>query len=179
MSSDSSVRSASLHALYADHHRWLLGWLRRKLSGHHRAEDLAQETFLRILSSRDKAGADAAGLREPRAFLVTTATRLLIDDARRRELERSYLQGLIALDGDDALPSPERLAEIVETLTSIARLLDGLPEKPRAAFLLYRFEGLTQAEIGQRLGVSASMVKQYVAQVMVHCYAARHGFENP
>lgn len=176
--SDPAIPGLSLQALYADHHRWLLGWLRRKLAGHHRAEDLAQDTFLRILSAQQRRGMPEADLREPRAFLVTTATRLLIDDARRRELERSYLQALAAAHGNESLPSPEHLAEIVETLSAIARLLDGLPGKPRAAFLMYRFEGLPQAEIGRRLGVSASMIKQYVAQAMVHCYAARHGLDT-
>jgi RNA polymerase sigma-70 factor (ECF subfamily) len=168
--------SEQIHALYSDHHGWLLAWLRRKLGCAHSAQDIAQETFMRILRGLRAETLALPGLMEPRAFLVTTATRLLIDDARRRTIERSYCQSLaLQLDGEACVLSAEELHEIVETLSLIARMLDGLAEKPRAAFLMYRFDELPQAEIARRLGVSVSMIKQYVAQVMVHCYAIRHG----
>ena len=50
-----------------------------------------------------------------------------------------------------------------------APLLDGLPARARAAFLLSQLEGLAYADIAQRLGVSVSMVKKYMLQAMAHC----------
>ncbi|MCM8565509.1 sigma-70 family RNA polymerase sigma factor [Thauera linaloolentis] len=166
----------AVEALYRDHHQWLFGWLRRKLGCAHRADDFAHDTFVRILSAvRRGTGPDLRGLHEPRAFLTTAATRVVIDHARRQEVERVYLETQAVLHTEQAAaPSPEQLYELAETLTAIARMLDGLAEKPRAAFLLYRLEGLPQGEIAARLGVSTSMVKQYVAQAMVHCYAAQY-----
>lgn len=168
--------SEQIHALYSDHHGWLLTWLRRKLGCAHSAQDVAQETFVRVLRNLRAETLELTGLAEPRAFLVTTATRLLIDDSRRRAIERGYTRALaLQLDDEAAVPSAEQLHEIVETLSLIARMLDGLAEKPRAAFLMYRLDELPQAEIAQRLGVSVSMIKQYVAQVMLHCYSIRYG----
>jgi RNA polymerase sigma-70 factor (ECF subfamily) len=168
--------AATLELLYHDHHGWLLGWLRRRLGCPQHAADLAQDTFTRLLhAQRRDIGFDALTLREPRAFLTTTATRLLIDDARRRAIERSYLEALSVQSEFAFAPPPETLVMVVETLSGIARLLDGLPERPRTAFLMYRLEGLKQNEIAQRLGVSPTRVKQYVAQVMMHCYAVEHG----
>lgn len=74
--------------LYTEHHGWLFGWLRKKLGCPHNAADLSHDTFMRILASRDALGA----MREPRAFLTTTARHLIIDRARRRQLEDAYLR---------------------------------------------------------------------------------------
>ena len=49
------------------------------------------------------------------------------------------------------------------------QLLDGLPPKVRSAFLWAQLDGLPYAEIAQRLGVSLSSVKQYMARALRHC----------
>ena len=45
-------------ALYAEHHRWLLGWLRQRLGCLHDAADLAQDTFIRVLTARNVASVE-------------------------------------------------------------------------------------------------------------------------
>ncbi|MNO07383.1 putative RNA polymerase sigma factor FecI [compost metagenome] len=54
------------------------------------------------------------------------------------------------------------------------RLLDGLPPKARAAFLLSQLDGLTYPEIAERLDVSLSLVQQHMVRAMSACYAAIH-----
>ncbi len=77
--------------------------------------------------------------------------------------------------GDAAHPGPDRIARAVEQLMILAELLEQLPERVRCAFLMSRVDGLTYAQIADELGVSASMVKQYVARALAHCYIAAHG----
>ena len=156
--------------LYSDHHSWLHGWLRKKLGCSQRAADLAHDAFIRVLTL-----AEPQHLKEPRAFLTTTATRLLIDGARRRKLEHAYLEALAVNTDESATPSPEAIHTALQALEKIVQMLEGLPAKPREAFLLNRLDGLTYNEIAKVLGVSASMVKQYMASVLVHCYKALHG----
>ena len=90
MSASNLPLNQAVHALYTEHHGWLFGWLRKKLGCPHNAADLSHDTFVRILASRDALG----GMREPRAFLTTTARHLIIDRARRRRLEEAYLREL-------------------------------------------------------------------------------------
>ncbi|WP_239796219.1 sigma factor-like helix-turn-helix DNA-binding protein [Candidatus Nitrotoga arctica] len=45
-----------------------------------------------------------------------------------------------------------------------------MPPKARRAFLLAQLEGLTYAEIAQQLGVSVSMIKQYMLRATQQCY---------
>jgi len=158
------LRQQMLHRFYADHHGWLNGWLRRQLGCSQRAADLAQDTFVRVLSKDD----DMAAIREPRAYLHTIAKGLLINYWRRRQIEQAYLDAL-ALQPEPVVPSPESQALIVETLLRIDAMLTQLPTRVRSAFLMSQLHGMTYAAIAAELGVSERMVKKYMAQAMLHC----------
>lgn len=110
-------------------------------------------------------------IREPRAYLTTVARRLVFDHWRRRDLEQAYLAELASMP-EDLFPSAEEQALMLESLHLIDRLLDGLSVKARAAFLMSQLDGMTYKEIGAELGVSASRVRQYMAQALAACYAA-------
>lgn len=155
--------------MYRDHRRWLLGWLRRNVACAQRAEDLSQDTFVRLLG-RDGLKAP----REPRAFLLAIAKGLLFDHFRRAALEQAYLNELMLIPESEH-PSPEEQQMILEDLKAIDRLLGKLSSKARMAFLYNRLDGLSHAEIAARLGVSVPRVRQYLAQGIRQCYIALYG----
>ena len=155
-----------VEVLYADHHGWLQGWLRRKLGNSFDAADLTHDTFLRLLGKRE-----AADLREPRAYLRTIAHGLVVNHWRRQEIERAWLETLTATP-EASCPSPETRALLLEALCELDALLDRLNPKARSAFLLAQLDGLTYGEIAVRLQVSERMVKKYMAQAMLHCLAS-------
>lgn len=157
---------AEVAALYTAHHSWLLGWLRRKLSGADHAADLAQDTFVRLMSSQ--APQRAVALREPRAYLTTVARNLLINHVQRQSLERAWLEAM-ALVPEPLAPSPEQRLLILETLHQIDAMLDGLPPKVREAFLLSQLDGLSYAQVAERLGVTDRTIKRYMAQAFEQC----------
>jgi len=155
--------SNSFEHVYSSHHGWLFGWLWRKLGSREDAAELAQDTFLRLLSSKP-----AEGLQEPRAYLRTVAHGLMVNHWRRLELERAYLDAL-ASHPELQEPSPEQRSLVLETLMRIDAMLDQLPPKARQAFLMSQLDGLTYLQIAQELGVSDRMVKKYMAQAMLQC----------
>ncbi|AYF49999.1 sigma-70 family RNA polymerase sigma factor [Pseudomonas sp. 13B_2.1_Bac1] len=167
MSASNLPLNQAVHALYAEHHGWLFGWLRKKLGCPQNAADLSHDTFLRILASRDALGA----MREPRAFLTTTARHLIIDRARRRQLEDAYLRELaLTIEMmEQCQQSPEEILVTLEALEQIAFVLDGLALNARQAFLLYFLEGLRQSEIASRLGISERMVRKHLMNALMHC----------
>jgi len=160
----------SLQQLYREHSSWLNGWLRRRLGCAENAADLAQDTFLRVLSKERELPA----LREPRAYLSTIAHSLLVNHWRRQAIERAYLEAL-ALQPEQHAPSPEAAELIIETLLAIDAMLLRLPSKVREAFLLSQLDGLTYAAIALRLQVSERMVKKYMAQAMLQCLLLAEG----
>lgn len=169
MSAGDSTNHELVGLLYRDHRDWLLGWLRRNLSCPQRAEDLSQDTFVRLLG-RPELNAP----REPRALLTAIAKGLLIDHFRRSALERAYLDELTLLPAE-LQPNPEEQALALEGLREVERLLGQLSSKARAAFLHNRLDGMGHAQIAERLGVSVSRVRQYLAQGLRQCYIALYG----
>ena len=155
--------------MYRDHRGWLLAWLRRNVACPQRAEDLSQDTFVRLLG-RDELRTP----NEPRAFLVAVAKGLLFDYFRRAALEQAYLNELMLIPEAEQ-PSLEAQHLILEDLKAIDRLLGKLSSKARAAFLYNRLDGLTHGEIAERLGVSVPRVRQYLAQGIRQCYIALYG----
>jgi len=153
----------SVEAIYRDHHGWLLCWLRGRLGTANHAVDLAHDTFLRLLVSRD-----APALREPRAFLRTLAHGVVVNHWRRQDMERAWLEAQACLP-EPLAPSPEERLVALETLCRIDAMLDSLNPKARSAFLLSQLDGLTYAAIAAQLGVSERMVKKYMAQAMLAC----------
>lgn len=164
---DADMLARDVAALYQNNRRWLSAWLRARMGNKADADDLTQDTFIRVLCAH--AGTQLA-LREPRAYLATVAGRLLVNFYRRQSIERAYLEILTTLPQDD-IPSLETQALMQEALLEIDQMLDGLGRKVKLAFVLAQFEELPYARIAERLGVSLRTVKNYVARAMVHCSA--------
>jgi len=166
----SNQKNQSVAQLYIDHQSWLYKWLNNKLSCSYQAADFAQDTFMRLLNFNG-----INNIKEPRAFLTTTASRIIIDDARRKKLEKNYLERYYYYHGEQACaPSEEDLLAISQSLTIIVNMLDALPVKCQQAFLMCRFDGMCHTDIAEQLGVSNSMIKKYMAKTMLHCYQLVH-----
>jgi RNA polymerase sigma-70 factor (ECF subfamily) len=157
----------TVESLYHAHHNWLTGWLRRKLGCPHNAADLAQDTFIRVLTARE-----ASPIIEPRAFLTTVAKRVLFNYYRRQDLERAYLDALAQMP-EQVIPSEEEKAIILQTLVELDQLLDGLPRPVKRAFLLAQVDGLKHREIAQELGISIATVKRHLTMAAMRCYFAQ------
>jgi RNA polymerase sigma-70 factor (ECF subfamily) len=169
MSATPSARpDAGISTIYRDHHSWLHGWLRLKLGDAHRAADLAQDTFVRLLSANSSTQTDTA-LREPRAYLRTIAKRLLVDHWRRQEIERNYL-AVLQTHPPQHWPSEEARLLILESLEQIAQMLGRLKPEVREVFLLAQMEGHTCPQIARQVGKSVATVERYLAQALQHCY---------
>lgn len=161
-------QTQAVSALYLEHHRWLLDWLRRKLGCPHNAADLSHDTFVRVLGRPH----ELAQVREPRAWLTTIAHGLVVDQARRRDLERSYLDAL-ALQPEGTCPCAETRAMMLDCLARIDVMLDGLHPKTRTVLLLSRLEGWSYPEIAHQMGASLSTVEKHMAAGLRHCLALR------
>lgn len=167
MSVNQHLQFGLIGQIFKSDYGWLCARVSRAMGCPHGAQDIASETFLRVLALPDP-----GSIREPRALLTTIARRLMYEGWRRQDLERAYLETL-AQAPLCAHPSPEERLLLLETLAEIDRLLDGLSPKAKAAFLYHQLDGLTYLQIGELLQVSVSRVQQYMADAFKRCYLAR------
>ncbi len=152
-----------IQTLYHTHHGWLVSWLKRRLGCIHNANDLAHDTFLRLITKPS----GLTHVQEPRAFLTTIAHGLMIDQFRRTTLEQAYYQTIMHLPQSLA-PSPEEHHAMMESLLQIDRLFNGLKPNVRHVFLMSKLEGLTYPEIAGRLNISLRTVESYMATALRH-----------
>ena len=158
--------SQNVKNLYTEHHGWLFSWLCKKVGCVEQAADFAQDTFCRLLTAKS-----LTELKTPRAFLTTTATRILVDASRRKQVEQQYLEHFYYYHGEQAnVISEENLAIITESLLHIITMLDDLPPLCQQAFLMNRLEGLRHKEIATKLAIAPSTAKKYIAKALLHCH---------
>jgi RNA polymerase sigma-70 factor (ECF subfamily) len=157
-------------ASFEPYRRRLLGLAYRMLGSMADAEDAVQEAYLRWH------GADRDHVAEPKAFLMTTTTRICLDmltsaRARREEYVGPWLPEPVV---DTAALAPDSRTELAEDL-SIALLLtlDRLSPLERAAFLLHDVFDFSFNEVATALDRSAAACRQLAARARTHVRATR------
>ncbi|MBC7210389.1 MAG: sigma-70 family RNA polymerase sigma factor, partial [Pseudomonas sp.] len=56
-----------------------------------------------------------------------------------------------------------------QRLNQLRQVLAELSPRRREALMLHRFEGLTQAQIAERMNISVSMVEKHIAAALLQC----------
>jgi RNA polymerase sigma-70 factor (ECF subfamily) len=154
----------TVNQLFREHNRALVGYLTARLRSENEAKEVAQEAYVRLLQLH-KAGTPSLF----RAYLFKTATNLAIDRLRRRTVQKGVdLFEELAADRGEA-ENPERQVIAQELSSRLQASLRELPEKCFDTFRLHRLEGLDQNQVGQRLGISARMVRRYITYAIVYC----------
>jgi len=146
---------------FFEHYEELIGTWTRRLRNRQQAEDLAHDTFVRVLET------SASQVEQPRAYLHQTARNIAVDAYRRED--RREAMALEAFDqsqphGGD----PEHFMHAIQLADSIERALAELPLNCRRIFIWQKIEGLTQQEIAERLGLSKNMVEKYMIRTLRH-----------
>jgi len=160
-----------LHAEYAD---ILQGFFARRMACASEAPALTQEVFLRILNLPE-----GSAIRNPVAYLFSVARNLLQEHSMRegRGGRRVAIDDPTAAAQLATAPSFSSEVDLQQRRQFLHVVLAELRPKCRAAVVLAYWQELSYEEIGQRLGVSANMVKKYLSQAIRHCRDRMVGME--
>ena len=127
-------------------------FIRHRVADQHTADDLLQETFMRI-----HRGIESLADTERLAPWVYQIARNVIHDHYGRARPNAQILEEIIDEADDSFDTSECHAG-----ACVNGLIDELPDGQREVVQLAEREGLTHAEIAQRLGVSLSAAKSRV-----------------
>lgn len=133
--------------------RYLEGVMRfiLKMSGDRMmAEDIAQETFIRLWHKADRYQPTGSG----RGWLFQMAYRLM-QDAYRKQKPMQDIDGLQMATAEHT----EKCLQRVEEQQLLSDQLTQLPERQRMALILFHYEELSQAEIAVAMGETESAVE--------------------
>lgn len=133
-------------------------------------EDLVQELYLKV-----RAVPAAEDVLNPPAYLYRLAHNLMLDRlrAQRRsgsrdaEWRRSNQASIGSLDVVDT-PDAESAVIARQRLQKLVAALETLAPATQRAFRLHKFDGLSQAETAERMGVSRSAVEKHIALALKH-----------
>jgi RNA polymerase sigma factor (sigma-70 family) len=159
--------------VFERYYRELLSFLSRKVSDRATAADLAQESYARVYEAQRTGSV----VRDPRALLYRTARNLVTDHHRRTSVRAG--EGA-APDDEPAEPDdfagpetfePDTILSSGQGLAAMAQTIDGLPPRCREAFVLYKFDGLSYAEVAERMGISVRTVEMQLRIAMEACWA--------
>lgn len=126
----------------------------RILGSHSEAEDVAQETFLRVWTQAAKWTPRA----QPKTFIYHVARNLCIDQLRKRKEVSDTVEQQSTAD------RPSGLLFRKQTALAVEHALLSLPERQRAAITLVHYEGLTSAEACGVLEIGVEALESLLAR---------------
>jgi RNA polymerase sigma factor (sigma-70 family) len=163
--SECHFTTADRFLLFREYYDELVIHLTRKLRSRDQAMDVAQETFLRVLTQESH-----TPIEQPRAFLYKTAWNLSVDLFRKKRrqaeesLESEEIRDILTVSADQ-----DAIVESREQVKLLCHAIQELPPKCRQVFLLHKFKERSHAEIAAQLGITKSMVEKHITKAMAHC----------
>lgn len=128
----------------------------KRVSNKEIAEDLLQETFVRIHKNLD----NIDDIQLIRSWVFQIARNIVIDYYRSKSHNAKSVEDDLEDDLDILIEEEENLNELVEGW--LPQMITQLPNNYREAVELYELEGVPQKQIAERLGISLSGAKSRV-----------------
>ena len=129
-------------------------YVRRRVKDAHAAEDLVQDTLTKLAAQLQQAPPPGP----LHAWVLRVARNAIVDHYRRQPAEAAPDEELA---GDDEGADGSRLAR-EGLLASFRAFVHALPPEQREAVLLTEYEGVSQKDLADRLGLPVSTVKSRV-----------------
>ncbi len=152
---------AAFDVVYAAYHARLFNFLVRLSRNRQVAEDLVEETWVRLVARAGRLRADT----QLAAWLFTVARNLYLSYCRSRLVEESHAPALMGLwPGGASRPSPFEATAASEFERRLEAALAALPLRYREVLLLVGVEGLRPAEAAEVCGISPEAFRQRLSR---------------
>ena len=140
--------------IFDNHSEGLRNYLYYKSGDMHLAEDLVQESFVKLWKSCAKVSVAKA-----KSFLFTVANNLMLNEASHKKVVLKYQKTKPKTHTNE---TPEFILEGNEYMDKLQKAIGNLTEAQRTAFLLNRIEGKKHKEIAALLDISQKAVEKRI-----------------
>jgi RNA polymerase sigma-70 factor (ECF subfamily) len=176
----------AMEVLLARYKRPVFHFVLRHLGDRARAEDLLQETFLRVVEH----ASSFEGSASLRTWLYRIARNLCVDELRRRKHRKhpslDAKQGSAQGEGGQSLyerlplneAGPDRRVVDRDLAHRMSEAIAQLPEDQREVFLMRQVQNLSFKEIGDVTGVSENTVKSRMRYALERLQRALSDYQD-
>lgn len=142
----------------AENRMRLTAYVRKRLRDPEQADDVVQETFVRVVEQERK-----QRIEQPLAYAFRVADSILYAGARKAD------RAVEPLDVDIActLPLPEEVLDYRRRMSRFEAALAALPPLRRTVFVKRHIDGKSRPDIAVELGLSLEVVKKHLVRAMV------------
>lgn len=153
----------AFNTLFELHHKRLYSFLFGLLKSKEDAEEIVQDTFLKIWESREHFWEDY-----PFESLLFNIAKNASLNYTRKKVNRAVFEKHLSFFADFNESSADQYILFQETQSIIETILSGLPPKRKEIFLLQKVEGLSRQEIADKLGISVVTVDHQLFKANKH-----------
>lgn len=139
--------------LFEQYHKKLYAFLFRLLNSKEDAEEIVQETFIKIWEKRE----DFIEGYPFQSFLFKIAKNAFLN-LNRKKVNRKVFEDHLHFLNEISSGNTDDYIIFKETTEIINTVIGGLPPRRKEIFLLRRIEGLSRQEIANKLGISVITV---------------------
>ena len=130
-------------------------------------QEVLQEAYLKVFLALRKSDREE---NFPVALLYTTARNIAVSRLRHQSVVLKSVGAVaIAEELRADMATAEQKVSANERLNSLLLVVNRLPPKCREVFVLRWIHGMSQREIGEKLGISVSTVEKHLAKGLCHC----------
>lgn len=147
-------------ALYKQYYGYVKGVVIRYTHDYHVAEELVNDSFLKIFSNLaffNPSGQNTDLHLSFKSWMGKIASRTAIDFLRKKKADFTEVSENHAVSNDTAGNPGTEVQEIL-------RLVNGLPEVQRTVFNLYEIEGFSHEEIARLLNINENVSRVYLSR---------------
>ncbi|HSD06225.1 RNA polymerase sigma factor [Flavobacterium sp.] len=142
-------------SFFKSHVKSLRNFLFYKYGNIGRAEDLAQEAFIKLWQNCASVPLDKA-----KSYIYTIANNSSLNEIAHQKVVLRYEKNFTGLDKTNE--SPEYILEEKQYQAKLLKAIENLNEKQRVAFLMHRIDGKKYSEIASELNISVKAVEKRI-----------------
>jgi RNA polymerase sigma-70 factor (ECF subfamily) len=152
--------SVTTEQVWEAFHTPLQQFIHKRVADSGTAEDLLQEVFLKIHQQVET----LKEVKKLESWVYQITRHAIIDEYRSTKPTMALQEAEEALQLPEAFPDDDVVSEL---FPCVRAMVQALPEQDRQALLLTEYQGLTQKELGERLGLSFSGAKSRVQRAQM------------
>lgn len=122
------------------------------------AEDIAQESFIRLWKNSEKIENDKA-----RSYVFTVANNLFLDHVRHEKVKVNYKSAYIV---QQEIKDPLYYIEMEEFRVKLEMTINNMPENSKVVFLMNRMEKMTYQQIADSLDLSVKAIEKRMQKAL-------------